>query len=162
MTKSAPVVIVGTGPAGIGAGLALADSAVVLEPGPQPAGLCRSIHLEGAVFDHGGHSFHTPHSEIRQLVFDSLPMFEQRRQAVCYSHGVTIPYPFQVHFGHLDNPEIVRECREGLREADGGANAKNFAEFLVGRFGEGVARHFLLPYNKKLWAQDSSAWRSTG
>lgn len=154
MNDTGPIVVVGAGPAGIGAGLALGNQAIVLEPRPRVAGLCRTIHLDGAVFDHGGHSFHTPHSEIRQLVFDALPMFEQTRRAVCYSHGVLVPYPFQAHFGHLPNTEVVRECRQGLSEVNGAANARTFPEHVVSRFGAGIAQHFLLPYNRKLWGAD--------
>jgi hypothetical protein len=57
--------------------------------------------LDGAVFDLGGHSFHTPHPEIRELVFDSLEMYEQKRDARCYTHGMMIPYPFQANFRHV-------------------------------------------------------------
>ena len=33
------------------------------------------------MFDFGGHSFHTPHQKVRDLVFNSLDMYEQRREA---------------------------------------------------------------------------------
>jgi UDP-galactopyranose mutase len=32
--------------------------------------------------------------------------------------------------------------------------ADNFEDWIVERFGAGVARHFMLPYNRKLWARD--------
>lgn len=48
----------------------------------------------------------------------------------------------------------MRECREGLALARQAASADNFEDWIVGRFGPGVARHFLLPYNRKLWARD--------
>jgi len=39
----------------------------VLEGATEVAGLSRSLVLDGAVFDLGGHSFHTPHPVVREL-----------------------------------------------------------------------------------------------
>jgi protoporphyrinogen oxidase len=61
----------------LGAALALGDSAIVLESRETAGGLCGTVTLDGAIFDLGGHSFHTPHSAIRQLLFDALEMEEQ-------------------------------------------------------------------------------------
>jgi protoporphyrinogen oxidase len=62
-----------------------------------------------------------------------------------------IPYPFQMHFKRLPNADVVRECRDGLQNTNGRAHGSSFPELLVDRFGEGIARHFLVPYNQKLW-----------
>ena len=81
-------------------------------------------------------------------------MVEQPRDARCYSHGQMIPYPFQAHFRELDDQDVVRECAAGVAAARGGRGAAHLEEFLSGRYGEGIARHFLLPYNRKLWRLD--------
>lgn len=154
MRQKRQVVVIGAGPAGIGVGIALGERGLVLESCPEIGGLCRVIELDGAVFDVGGHSFHTPHPEIRDLVFSSLQMYEQRRDARCYSHGVMIPYPFQANFRHIRDPEVVEECASGLATAVGGDGVSNFEEFIECRFGAGIARHFMLPYNRKLWGID--------
>ena len=49
-------IVLGAGPAGIGAAIRLGKRAIVLERAPHLAGLSRTIVLEGAVFDLGGHS----------------------------------------------------------------------------------------------------------
>ena len=149
-----PVLVLGAGPAGIAAGLALGPAGVVLDAAATPGGLCRTIKFEGAVFDWGGHSFHTPHPEIRDLVFKSLAMYEQPRQAFCFVGGGLIPYPFQAHFQQVADPTLVRECHQGLRVADGASGAGDFEEWTLRKFGPGIARHFLLPYNRKLWGCD--------
>lgn len=151
MVRQHRIVVIGGGPAGIGAGLALEDRGCVLEAGNEPGGLSSTIELDGAFFDLGGHSFHTPHPEVRELVFNALEMYEQKREAWCYSHGELIPYPFQAHFRQLPDPEVVEQCAAGLTQADGGNGAADFEEFLVRRFGPGIAEHFLIPYNRKLW-----------
>jgi UDP-galactopyranose mutase len=154
MQDSQRTVIIGAGPAGIGAGLALGDRAIVVEQESEPGGLCRTLARQGAVCDYGGHSFHTPHPAIRELVFSAVEMCQQKRQAWCATHGTMIPYPFQAHFGEIGRPEVVEECRAGLALATDGRGAADFEEYLQRRFGPGIARHFLLPYNRKLWGLD--------
>ena len=55
----ADTIVIGAGPAGLGAALALGDSATVLESRETVGGLCSTVTLDGAIFDLGGHSFHT-------------------------------------------------------------------------------------------------------
>jgi UDP-galactopyranose mutase len=153
--SSAPdVVVLGAGPAGLAVGLALQERALVLEQASSPGGLSRSIDFEGAVFDLGGHSFHTPHPRIRRLVQDSLELFEQQRDARCFSHGCMIRYPFQKHFRDLSDESVVRDCALGLSSAAPEPRAAHFLEFLERRFGQGIAQHFMIPYNRKLWGRD--------
>ena len=109
--------------------------------------------IDGAVFDFGGHSFHTPHQKVRDLVFNSLDMYEQRREARCYAYGELIPYPFQKNFRLLTNEQVVSECAEGLEAVTNG-QPEHFEAFIEQRFGAGIARHFMLPYNRKLWGRD--------
>lgn len=152
--------IVGAGPSGLSVAYALQGDAVVLEKNDQVGGLCRSIEHDGGVFDIGGHSFHTPHSEVRELVEQLVPegLFYQKREARVYSHGSMIPYPFQKHFDQIADPEVVKECQDGLQAvADTDpADAADFEEYIVKKFGPGIAQHFMLPYNRKLWARDIS------
>lgn len=158
----ADVIVLGAGPAGISAALALGPETLVLERSRDIGGLAGSFEMEGAIFDVGGHSFHTPHPEVRQLVFSALEMFEQKREARCYAYGSMTSYPFQKHFRELPNARVVEECAQGLSHAKESAGAANFEEHLLRRFGTGIAQHFLLPYNRKLWGRDlkglSSDW----
>jgi UDP-galactopyranose mutase len=156
LSPRSPVVIVGAGPAGLGAALALGRDALVLERSHAPGGLAATIHFAGAVFDVGGHSFHTPHPEVRDLVFGALEMYEQARDARCWCAGRLIDYPFQAHFDQLDDPAIVDTCRRGLEAARPDAGADDFESSLRDRFGNGIADYFLLPYNRKLWGGDLS------
>ena len=154
---AAPTVIVGAGPTGIATALGLgAAPSIVLERRSDVGGLCGSLELDGALFDLGGHAFTTPHPAVRELVFSALPMVEQRREARCWVDGQLIDYPFQRHFAALRDRTVADECARGLRDTDAGriALAPHFEEYLVRRFGAGVATQFMLPYNRKLWARD--------
>ncbi len=148
------IVIVGAGPAGIGAALSLERDCTVLEQGATLGGLADTITIDGAVFDLGGHSFHTPHGAVRELVFSALEMYEQQRDARCLAFEELIPYPFQKNYRLLTNEQIVQECSAGLRDADDGKGAEDFEAFINRRFGKGIAEHFMLPYNRKLWGRD--------
>jgi protoporphyrinogen oxidase len=147
-------IIIGAGPAGIGAALAMNGDCTVLERAASAGGLSCSVTIDGAVFDYGGHSFHSPHPEVRDIVFDALEMHEQRRNAQCFFRNEFIPYPFQKNYHLLKDKKVVEECREGLKRANSTTGASNFDEFLRCRFGAGISKHFMLPYNRKLWGRD--------
>src|SRR6185295_16381880 len=164
MLKSAPVVVIGGGPAGIAAALALGSDGLLLEGAQTLGGLSTSLSFGGAVFDLGGHSFHTPHPHIREMVFEALDMFEQERDARCYHQGEWIPYPFQKHFSKLSCIETVAACAQGLAAVEADMHSAHFEQHLVARFGDGLAHHFMLPYNRKFWGDDltrmDTAWTS--
>jgi UDP-galactopyranose mutase len=160
--------VIGGGPSGLAVAYELQGDTLLLEKESMVGGLCRSIHHDGGVFDIGGHSFHTPHPEVHGLVEELLDgrLYEQKRDARVYSHGALIPYPFQKNFDQLPDPDVVRACQEGLVAASSGADREpeNFEEFIIQKFGRGIAEHFMLPYNRKLWARDirkiSCEWTS--
>jgi len=150
----ADTIVIGAGPAGLGAALALGDAAVVLESGETAGGLCGSLTIDGAMFDLGGHSFTTPHPVIRRLVFDALEMEEQKRDAWCWLNGEWVRYPFQQHFSDLADSASRDACRIGLEAASGWQDTANFDEYLDHRFGRGISELFMRPYNRKLWGAD--------
>lgn len=150
----ANTIVIGAGPAGLGAALALGDSAVLLESRETAGGICSSLDIDGAIFDLGGHSFTTPHSAIRSLVFDSLEMEEQKRDAWCWLNGQWVRYPFQQHFSELADSDSRDACQIGLEGASGWEAAANFDQYLDRRFGRGITELFMRPYNRKLWGAD--------
>src|SRR5213083_340796 len=150
----ADTIVIGAGPAGLVAALALGDSAVVLESRETAGGLCGTLTLDGAIFDLGGHSFSTPHPAIRRLVFDALKMEEQKRDAWCWVNGEYVRYPFQQHFSELADSDSRHACQIGLEAACDWQYAANFDDYLDRRFGRGIAKLFMRPYNKKLWGAD--------
>lgn len=167
MIKDIQALVVGGGPSGLAVAYALQGDTLVLEKEDRVGGLCRSIYHNGGVFDIGGHSFHTPYPEVYELVHDLLDgsLSSIQREAWVYTHGVLIPYPFQRFYDRIPNPEVVQACELGLKQANGhAAEAKNFEEYIRLKFGSGIADHFMLPYNRKLWARDitniSCEWTS--
>ncbi len=150
-------IVIGAGPAGIGVGLSLGKDCEILEKGNEVGGFSKSIEINGAIFDFGGHSFHTPHPEVRDLVYNSLDMYRQTRNAKCFSYGQVIPYPFQKNYRELTNEAVVKACADGLEGLPSNINKgdfDNFEEFILKSFGPGISEHFMLPYNRKLWGRD--------
>jgi protoporphyrinogen oxidase len=132
-------------------------------------GLARTEQRDGFFFDRTGHWLHLRDPQMldlaRKLMGDEL--VEVQRRARVYSHGVLTPYPFQGNLHGLP-PEVVHECLVGAIEAhdrardEQGQPPRNFAQYVLHHFGAGIARHFMLPYNAKLWGVDpaeiTSAW----
>ena len=159
------IVVLGAGLAGLSAAFHLQDhlDVVVLEREDRPGGLCRSIVKDGFTFDLTGHLLHLRKPEIKALVADLIP--EDRfqkidRRAFIHSHGVFTPYPFQVNTHGLPK-EVVAECLIGFAEAMNAAPAGaeevarlSFKQWVLRTFGSGIARHFMIPYNEKLWLTD--------
>ena len=165
--RAVEALVVGGGPSGLAVAYGLQGNTLILEKDATVGGLCRSIHVDGGTFDIGGHSFHTPYPEVRDLVQDLMDggLYMQKRDARIYTHGTLIPYPFQKFFDRIPDPEVVSACNAGLLSTNGDpTEAKNFEDYIVRKFGPGIANHFMLPYNRKLWARDirqiSCEWTS--
>jgi protoporphyrinogen oxidase len=80
-------------------------------------------------------------------------MVSVQRRARIFSHGVTTLYPFQANLYGLP-PDVIKECLLGVIEAKlqtTGAEPRNFEEYCLRHFGAGISRHFMIPYNEKLW-----------
>jgi protoporphyrinogen oxidase len=162
-------VILGGGLAGISAAMHSTAPWLLFEREAVLGGLARTEQRDGFFFDRTGHWLHLRDPAMqtlaRELMGDEL--VEVQRRARIYSHGVLTRYPFQGNLHGLP-PRVVHECLSGAveahyraRESDGPA-PRNFEQYLLHHFGDGIAQHFMLPYNAKLWGVDpceiTSAW----
>ena len=151
--------IIGAGPTGLGAAHRLNELGengfLVLEANDYPGGLAASFtDPAGFTWDIGGHVVFSHYDYFDQLV-DKLLAGEHlthKRIARVRMAGQWSPYPFQNNLRYLPK-EIQWDCVAGLlpgkRPTDKPAN---FAEWIMAGFGEGLARHFMYPYNFKVWA----------
>ncbi len=165
---AAPVVILGAGLAGLACALELGRDYVILERDDAVGGTARSNLVGGFTFDVTGHWLHLSDPEVKKLVTDLMgdELVQVARRAEVHSHGVRTPYPFQANTYGLP-PTVVAECVLGYfkaRELEAkGANLapRNFEDFIRQRMGDGIARHFMIPYNTKLWTVPPSAMAHT-
>ncbi|WP_320171939.1 FAD-dependent oxidoreductase [Maridesulfovibrio sp.] len=151
--------IIGAGPTGLGAARRLTElgekSFVVLEKNSWPGGLASSFtDSKGFTWDIGGHVVFS-HYEYYDRLLDELlgdEYIEHQRESWVRSCSTWVPYPFQNNIRYLPNQqrwECVRGLLPGERSED---TPRNFREWILKIFGEGIARHFMLPYNYKVWA----------
>jgi len=183
-TRCVRHLVVGAGPSGLAAAYELGQHAargdtLLVEREKQVGGGCRSVEQDGFTFDRGG-DIMLPDDDAyvldlsKRLLGDNLHW--QDREAWVYSHGTYTRHPFQNSLHGLP-PKVVKDCLVGAIEArfgplKGGATRaktndtpRNFEE-LIHRFcGDGIARHFAVPYYRKLWAQPltemEAAWPGT-
>jgi protoporphyrinogen oxidase len=164
MSAHRSVVVLGGGLTGLSAASHLGSiDSLVLERESEAGGLCRSFAEEGFTFDCTGHLLHLRDTRIRALVEGLAPgaFASHERRALIHSKGVLTPYPFQANLHGLPLP-VVKECVAGFVEAlearakDGEPDTTrlSFRQWIEATFGRGIAAHFMLPYNAKLWRVD--------
>src|SRR5262249_4415263 len=79
-------------------------------------------------------------------------ILEVQRRGLIFSEGVWTTFPYQFHLHGLSQ-KTVSECVMGFVEAVTGPERPlhNAADFILRYLGEGIARHFMFPYNQKLY-----------
>jgi protoporphyrinogen oxidase len=155
-------VILGTGISGLTAAYALSGvrevTSSVYEQDSVAGGLCRTHKQDGFAFDAVSHVLHFRSAEAEQLVRTILDgnLSRHERKATIYFRERHVPYPFQTHLGFLPFRERL-SCLLGylgsrIARWNGRApDVANFEEWINRHFGRGIARHFMTPYNTKLW-----------
>src|SRR5450432_211516 len=125
------LLIIGAGPAGLALSASYGGRSQVLEQSGEVGGLCRSVEFGGAVFDIGGHCFHSPHPEVSRMVEELMRgrWQTQRRDARVFFGGALIDYPFQQNLDQIADTRVADECRRGLPNAQEVTEAANFEEW---------------------------------
>ncbi|MBI3621083.1 MAG: FAD-dependent oxidoreductase [Nitrospirae bacterium] len=166
------VVILGAGLAGLSAAFHLRQAGAsfgLYEREGVVGGLCRSMRRDGFTFDCTGHLMHFRRPEIKALAERLMreagsELVAHQRRAAIFSHGVFTDYPFQANTFGLPI-DVVKECLMGFIEAWGRrqqpasgrrAEPRHFGEWVLRTFGAGIAKHFMTPFNEKLWQRPLS------
>ena len=154
-------VILGAGPTGLGAAYRLRERGEedfeVFERSGRIGGLATSFQdSKGFTWDVSGH-----------IIFSNYPYFNALLEKVLGKEGIRridreswikfedryVRYPFQNHLSALPEAAMV-ECLIGLIESQTIAKDRrfaNFEEWVLAKFGAGVSKHFMFPYNEKVW-----------
>ncbi|MDQ6830540.1 MAG: FAD-dependent oxidoreductase [Gemmatimonadota bacterium] len=156
------IVIIGAGPTGLGAAYRLRElgftNFAILEARDKVGGLASSeTSANGFTYDIGGHVLFS-HYEYFDTLFDKLMGDDFQlllRESWVWMCERFLPYPFQNNIKYLP-PEIVLDCLLGVIEAQKQpldvSRFCNFEDLIYGVFGAGIAKHFMMPYNFKVWA----------
>src|SRR5215470_13896633 len=165
------IVIIGAGPTGLGAAHRLHELGyenwVMYEKSDGVGGhSCSHVDKQGFVWDEGGHVIFSHYKYFDDLIDKMLgkEVHERIRESWIVKEGNWVPYPFQSNLRYLPK-DIQVKCLVGAAKAasnGAGKEAANFRDWILGTFGEGVAEHFMFPYNSKVWTtpleQMSKGW----
>ncbi|TET43907.1 FAD-binding protein [candidate division TA06 bacterium] len=155
------VVILGGGMTGLSAAYRLEQEGVdycLFESEERVGGLCRSEKADGFTFDYAGHLLHFLNAETEKFVKEVVEevLVAHNRRAWVYSNGAYTRYPFQRNLHGLPD-SIIKECVLAYVEADidrGKEHKGDFQSWAISTFGDGIARHFMIPYNRKMWVTE--------
>lgn len=154
----AKIIIIGAGLSGLSCAYHLEQSGFydyeIFEKESRVGGLCRSVEEQGFTFDYTGHVLHLKDPYVASLI-QKISAKDQyislNRRSYIYSYGNYTDYPFQTNLYGLPS-SVISDCihrfvhrKKGLR------SPRNFHEWVLKHFGSGIGKHFLFPYNKKLW-----------
>lgn len=155
------ILIIGAGPTGLGAAWELKrenySSFKVMEQNSYVGGLSASFKDDkGFTWDVGGHVLFSHYKYFDDLFEEVMQgqYLQHLRSSWIWIYDRFVPYPFQNNIRYLPK-EILLECVLKLleaREKYDASNIENFDDHLQSFFGQGIYRHFLKPYNDKVWA----------
>ncbi|MFH0826894.1 MAG: FAD-dependent oxidoreductase [Candidatus Omnitrophota bacterium] len=154
------IVILGGGLAGLSAAWHLQKkgrNCLVFEKEPEVGGLCRSKNINGFIFDYDGHLLHFRHKYTFDFVCQLLGrnLARHDRNASIYTNSKYLRFPFQANLYGLP-ARVAKECLFDFIQANQNhhheeKNHLNFSSWIHKTFGKGIARHFMVPYNRKFW-----------
>ncbi len=160
------IAILGGGISGVALARMLAADGhrvVVIEKAERAGGLCKSRRYGEFTFDEaGGHIVFSKDKRVLDWQLarcgGEAGTVRTVRNTKIRWHDRWVPYPFENGVGHLTKDAIV-DCMAGYVEAYATRRAgvpcpPNFGDWIRWRMGEGFARHFMVPYNEKIWKCD--------
>jgi len=149
-------IIIGAGLTGLSTAYHLnSDDYIIFEAEDRVGGACTSLYFDGFTFDGTGHVLHFKQDYTLNLAKKLLEgnLRKLQRRSSIYFDGSLILYPFQMNLFRLPH-DVKMECLKGVSEAAckrGGGDTRNFGEWILASLGPGIAKHFMFPYNEKLW-----------
>jgi protoporphyrinogen oxidase len=150
--------VLGGGPTGLGVAHQLNRFGYpdwrIFERYPHVGGLSASFKDDkGFTWDIGGHVLFSHYDYFNKAVEEALgtEYYNHLRESWIRILNTWVPYPFQNNIRHLPS-DALETCLNGLRSQRPDLNeAVNFREWMDAIFGSGIVKHFMEPYNRKVW-----------
>lgn len=156
--KKTEILIIGAGPAGLGAAYRLSELGhknwKIYECNNYPGGQSASFQdMQGFTWDIGGHVIFSRYPYFSKMLSNILKndYYEHERKSYIWVQKHLIDYPFQNNVHQLP-PKLFAECLNGMLDAGmKNQKPKNFEDWLNIKFGAGINRLFMKPFNRKMW-----------
>jgi len=127
-------------------------------------GLCQSKTVDGFTYDvAGGHILFSKDTAAMQWMKDHAggdgAFATRNRNTKIRFEDRWVHYPFENGIGDLPQ-QANYDCLAGYvkawheRQMTGAPAPKEFGKWIRWRFGDGIAEHFMDPYNEKIWKRD--------
>lgn len=148
--------IFGAGLAGLSTAYHLKKNYILFEKDREVGGLCKSFTENNYTFDCAPHIFFTRDEYIKSLINKLLGknIDTKIRKAYIYIYGKYVEYPFEANLAGLPD-EVIEECISTAIEAkENPKDYHSFYDWIVNVLGKGVAKHYMVPYNEKIWKYD--------
>jgi protoporphyrinogen oxidase len=158
-TATAPIVVIGAGPAGLAAAYDLSkrrQAAVCLEADTLVGGISRTVEYRGFRFDVGGHRFFTKYQTVRDLWHELLgdELLVRSRLSRIYYRNRFFYYPIRPldALAGLGPVEAVRIALSYLNaQLRPRRPEASLEDWVANRFGYRLYRHFFKSYTEKVW-----------
>jgi protoporphyrinogen oxidase len=154
----APIAVLGTGMAGLGAGYALEASGVAFvcyDKNDYFGGHTRSLsYSEGFVFDEGGHISFTKNEHVKQVFAENVAgAFEEKKLKIDnYWKGHRVTHPPQCHLRGLPTDlivDVIKDFVSARQDQTDPKAARTYAEWLYMTYGKTFAETFPMVYGHK-------------
>ncbi|MBI5244834.1 MAG: FAD-dependent oxidoreductase [Elusimicrobia bacterium] len=163
--RSVETLIIGAGLSGLSTAYHLRRlgrrGVLLVEKEDRVGGRSSTMEKDGFLFDQTGHLLHLHDPYGKKLILRLLGanVASQERSAWIFSNKVFTRYPFQANTYGLP-PGVVEDClslfvKNRYRPVPLPPRP-SFKSWCLSAFGEGISRHFLFPYNLKLWKEPLS------
>ncbi len=166
--ESAPVAVLGAGPAGLTAAYRLVQRnvpVIVFEAGDEVGGLARTVVRDAYRFDLGGHRFFTKSEEVEALWEELLgpELLVRPRLSRIYWRGRFIEYPLRPAdvFAKVGPLELFRSLASLARaRLVAGGEEESYEEWVSARFGRRLFQLFFKTYTEKVWGVGTEELRA--
>jgi protoporphyrinogen oxidase len=163
------VLVIGSGPTGLGASTRLNQLSIdhlSVSQEPIAGGLAGTDKTaQGFLFDYGGHVIFSHYAYFDDLLHLSLPetddWYTHQRISYIRTQNTWVPYPYQNNIAALPLDSQL-QALDGLfdasekRAANPGMKPQSFEEWIDLYLGKGIGELFMHPYNFKVWGVKTS------
>jgi len=158
------VVILGAGPAGLGAAYQLVKRQLarvtVLEKGRKVGGNAGSFEVEGIYLDYGSHRFHPACDpvlleDLKHLLGDDLLVRPRQGRIRLKNQWIRFPFHPLDLVSKLPPTFALGVVGDALAKAlPHKGKDETFASILQGQLGRTICREFYFPYARKIWGME--------